>query len=84
MKADTAGAVSDTCPCRIPAVSDTCRTRAFGRSIILVMEHKSIGTYELRSATIPRCGVDVGRSIAGPSNPTVDVNRTRPSDAMDP
>ncbi|KAK1292201.1 Cation/H(+) antiporter 18 [Acorus calamus] len=31
-----------------------------------------------------RCGRDVGRSIADPSHPTVDVNRTRPSDAMDP
>ncbi|KAK1325963.1 hypothetical protein QJS10_CPA01g02783 [Acorus calamus] len=35
-----------------------------------------------------RCAVgavrDVSRPIAGPSHPTVDVNRTRPSDAMDP
>ncbi|KAK1299298.1 hypothetical protein QJS10_CPB14g00835 [Acorus calamus] len=31
-----------------------------------------------------RCGRDVGRSIAGPSHPMVDVNRTRSSDAMDP
>ncbi|KAK1314474.1 hypothetical protein QJS10_CPA06g00825 [Acorus calamus] len=31
-----------------------------------------------------RCGRDVDRSIVGPSHPTVDVNRTRPSDVMDP
>ncbi|KAK1320197.1 hypothetical protein QJS10_CPA03g00845 [Acorus calamus] len=31
------------------------------------------------------CGDDVGRRlIAGLSHPTVDVNHTRPSDAMDP
>ncbi|KAK1283338.1 hypothetical protein QJS10_CPB21g00336 [Acorus calamus] len=29
------------------------------------------------------CGRDVDRSIAGPLHPTVDVNHTRPSDAMD-
>ncbi|KAK1293749.1 hypothetical protein QJS10_CPB17g00515 [Acorus calamus] len=31
-----------------------------------------------------RCGRDVGRSIASPSHSTVDVNRIRPSDALDP
>ncbi|KAK1326284.1 Zinc transporter 9 [Acorus calamus] len=33
---------------------------------------------------IARCGSDVRRPITGLSHPTVDVNRTRPSDAMDP
>ncbi|KAK1289455.1 hypothetical protein QJS10_CPB18g00542 [Acorus calamus] len=36
------------------------------------------------SAANGRCGCDVGRPIAGSSHSTVDVNRTRPSDAMDP
>ncbi|KAK1326298.1 Kinesin-like protein NACK2 [Acorus calamus] len=35
-------------------------------------------------ATNGRCDRDMGHPIAGPSHPTVDVNRTRPSDAMDP
>ncbi|KAK1311711.1 hypothetical protein QJS10_CPA07g00638 [Acorus calamus] len=30
------------------------------------------------------CGRDTGHPITGPSHPTVDVNRIRPSDAMNP
>ncbi|KAK1318968.1 hypothetical protein QJS10_CPB04g01546 [Acorus calamus] len=37
-----------------------------------------------RGATNGRCGRDVGRPITGPSHLTVDVNRTRTSNVMDP
>ncbi|KAK1326012.1 Two pore calcium channel protein 1A [Acorus calamus] len=47
-----------------------------------LLPHNNFATSQLGAAN-GRCGRDVGRPIAGPSHPTVDVNRTRPSDAMD-
>ncbi|KAK1310138.1 hypothetical protein QJS10_CPA08g00412 [Acorus calamus] len=55
--------------------------KAFG--IVSVPQEHIEAIYE-QCAANGRCGRDVDRSIAGLSHPTVDVNRIRPSDAMDP
>ncbi|KAK1289453.1 Vinorine synthase [Acorus calamus] len=47
-------------------------------SVIYIYIHERLG------AANGGCGRDLGRSIAGPSHPTVNVNRTRSSDVMDP
>ncbi|KAK1307971.1 hypothetical protein QJS10_CPA09g00773 [Acorus calamus] len=52
--------------------------------VLLYLKNEWAGLCKAYLMEAERCGRDVGRPIAGPSHPTVDVNRTRPSDAMDP
>ncbi|KAK1295352.1 U-box domain-containing protein 45 [Acorus calamus] len=64
----------------------TTTKKKLGRTLSSMWKGKNFSVYQCErlGAANGGCGRDVGRSIAGPSHPTVDVNRIRPFDAMDP